>query len=90
MNSILDFPVRELTLYARTLHCLINADMVTLRDVIKHSEYELRKIRNFGRTSLNDLKNCLSEFNLSLRDNRRYHICPHCGNKLGISLTMLK
>jgi len=89
MNNILDMSVKELSIYVRTANCLIDADCKTLRDVVKHSEKELLKLRKFGKLSLVDLKEALAAFNLTLREDGRTYLCPHCGHTLLISVNLI-
>jgi DNA-directed RNA polymerase alpha subunit len=61
-----------LELSIRVFHALQNENLETLGDVCKYSEAELLRIPNFGRKSLNELKEILSFHGLSLAS--RTHI----------------
>lgn len=51
----------------RTLNCLKNENIVTLQDLTDKTEGELLRTPNFGRKSLNELKEVLAEFGYSFR-----------------------
>ena len=46
--------------------CLKNADIKTIGDLVVRSESEMLKTKNFGRKSLNEIKDILAEMGLSL------------------------
>jgi DNA-directed RNA polymerase subunit alpha len=58
--------VDELELSVRSYNCLKNADIKTIGDLVTKSESEMLKTKNFGRKSLNEIKDILAEMNLSL------------------------
>ncbi len=60
-------PVTELELSVRSRKCLQRLGIATLGELIQRSEPELLAIKNFGQTSLNEIKRQLSLFGLSLR-----------------------
>lgn len=64
----LDVCVNELELSVRTLHCFKNEGIRTIRDLVTKSGAELLRAPNFGRKSLNEVKEILSVFGLKLRD----------------------
>jgi DNA-directed RNA polymerase subunit alpha len=57
--------VEELELSVRSYNCLKNADIKTIGDLVQKSEAEMLKTKNFGRKSLNEIKEILSEMGLS-------------------------
>ena len=59
-------PVAELELSVRSSNCLEAAKITTIRDLVVKTEPEMLKFRNFGRKSLNEIKDILSEMGLSL------------------------
>jgi DNA-directed RNA polymerase subunit alpha len=59
-------PVAELDLSVRALHCLEAEEIRTVGDLVAYSPSELLKLRNFGRTSLTEVKEKLDELGLSL------------------------
>ncbi|MEW6734595.1 MAG: DNA-directed RNA polymerase subunit alpha [Acidobacteriota bacterium] len=63
----LDVPIEHLELSVRAYNCLRNADVKTLRELLQKSERELLMTRNFGRKSLNEIKEILSAMGLQLR-----------------------
>jgi DNA-directed RNA polymerase subunit alpha len=58
--------VEELELSVRSYNCLKNADIKTIGDLVTRSEPEMLKTKNFGRKSLNEIKDLLAEMGLSL------------------------
>ena len=64
----LDVYVNELELSVRTLHCFKNDGIRTIRDLVTKSEAEMLRTPNFGRKSLNEVKEILNVFGLKLRD----------------------
>ena len=58
--------VDELELSVRSYNCLKNADIKTIGDLVTKSEMEMLKTKNFGRKSLNEIKDILAEMGLSL------------------------
>jgi DNA-directed RNA polymerase subunit alpha len=63
----LDVPIEHLELSVRAYNCLRNADVKTLRELLQKSERELLMTRNFGRKSLNEIKEILGAMGLQLR-----------------------
>ncbi len=57
--------VDELELSVRSHNCLRSANIKTLADLVRRSEAELLKFRNFGRKSLAELSAIVDELNLS-------------------------
>ncbi len=58
--------VNELELSVRAANCLKNASIKTIADLVQRSESEMLKTKNFGRKSLNEIKEILAEMGLSL------------------------
>ncbi len=58
--------MNELELSVRAANCLKNANIKTISDLVNRSENEMLKTKNFGRKSLNEIKEILSEMGLSL------------------------
>jgi DNA-directed RNA polymerase subunit alpha len=65
-NENLDRSVEELELSVRSYNCLKNANITTIRELVQKSEQEMLKTKNFGRKSLNEIKEILSAMGLSL------------------------
>jgi DNA-directed RNA polymerase subunit alpha len=58
--------IEELELSVRSYNCLKNADIKSIADLVQKSEIEMLKTKNFGRKSLNEIKELLGEMGLSL------------------------
>ncbi|HEY0426843.1 MAG TPA: DNA-directed RNA polymerase subunit alpha [Pyrinomonadaceae bacterium] len=58
-NDLLDRNVDELELSVRSYNCLKNADIRTIRDLIKRSERDMLHTKNFGKKSLTEIKDLL-------------------------------
>ncbi len=65
-NSHLFRKVDELELSVRSANCLKNDDIVYIGDLVQKTEAEMLKTPNFGRKSLNEIKEVLDEMDLSL------------------------
>jgi DNA-directed RNA polymerase subunit alpha len=65
IRGLLKTRVDELELSVRSSNCLRAANIQTLEDLVRRSESEMLKFRNFGRKSLNELNAILSELGLS-------------------------
>jgi len=64
--ELLAKPIEELELSVRSHNCLKNANILTIADLVQRSDVEMLKTRNFGRKSLNEIKEVLHEMNLHL------------------------
>lgn len=62
----LDRSVEELELSVRSYNCLKNANIQTIRELVQRTENEMLKTKNFGRKSLNEIKEILQRMGLSL------------------------
>ncbi len=58
--------IEELELSVRSYNCLKNADIKTIADLVQRTESEMLKTKNFGRKSLNEIKELLAGMGLSL------------------------
>ena len=58
-NDLLDRSVDELELSVRSYNCLKNADIRTIRDLIRRSEKDMLSTKNFGKKSLTEIKDLL-------------------------------
>jgi DNA-directed RNA polymerase subunit alpha len=65
-NENLDKSVDELELSVRSYNCLKNADIRTIRELVQRSEPEMLRTKNFGRKSLNEIKEILASMGLHL------------------------
>ncbi|HKK01970.1 MAG TPA: DNA-directed RNA polymerase subunit alpha, partial [Desulfuromonadales bacterium] len=66
INENLYRSVDELELSVRSANCLKNANIHLIGDLVQRSEAEMLKTQNFGRKSLNEIKDILAEMDLSL------------------------
>jgi len=57
--------VEELELSVRSYNCLKNAEIKTIGELVQKTETEMLKTKNFGRKSLNEIKEILAEMGLS-------------------------
>jgi DNA-directed RNA polymerase subunit alpha len=62
----LNMSLAELNLSVRATNCLESENITTVRDLVSRSEDELLEVRNFGATTLTEVKNKLQEQGLSL------------------------
>ena len=65
-NENLYRSVEELELSVRSANCLKNANILKIYQLVTKSEAEMLKTKNFGRKSLNEIKEVLAEMGLSL------------------------
>ncbi len=65
LQEKLEKSIEELELSVRSFNCLQAAGIKTIRDLVQKSEQEMLKYRNFGRKSLQEIKNILKEMGLS-------------------------
>ena len=66
INEHLDKSVEELELSVRSYNCLKNANIRTIRELVQKTEGEMLKTKNFGRKSLNEIKEILTTMGLGL------------------------
>jgi DNA-directed RNA polymerase subunit alpha len=66
LRKILNMSVNEIELSVRAANCLNNANITTVGQLAMKSEQEMLKYRNFGKKSLNEIKEKLASLNLSL------------------------
>ena len=65
-NENLEKSVEELELSVRSYNCLKNAEIRTISELVQKTEAEMLKTKNFGRKSLNEIKEILTNMGLSL------------------------
>ena len=65
LREKLKLPISVLDPSARAENCLAAANIQTLGDLVRHSEPEILKIKNFGKTSLKEIKKKLSDMGLA-------------------------
>ena len=66
MKKLLNMSVNEIELSVRAANCLNNANITTVGQLAEKSESEMLKYRNFGKKSLNEIKDKLTQLSLSL------------------------
>lgn len=66
INKNLFRSVNELELSVRAANCLKNANIKTIADLVQKTEAEMLKTKNFGKKSLNEIKEILADMGLSL------------------------
>src|ERR1700691_2980693 len=66
MKKLLNMSVNEIELSVRAANCLNNANITTVGQLAMKSEAEMLKYRNFGKKSLNEIKEKLASLGLSL------------------------
>ncbi len=59
--------IDELDLSVRSANCLKNANIHTLRDLVRRSEKDMLETKNFGKKSLEELQELLSRLGSALR-----------------------
>lgn len=66
VNENLLQPIEELNLSVRSANCLQSADLRYVGELVQRSEADLLKTKNFGRKSLNEIKETLQSMGLEL------------------------
>lgn len=66
LRKIFGMSVNEIELSVRAANCLNNANITTVGELIIKTEQEMLKYRNFGKKSLNEIKDKLEQWGLSL------------------------
>jgi DNA-directed RNA polymerase subunit alpha len=66
LKKLLNMSVNEIELSVRAANCLNNANITTVGQLAMKSEQEMLKYRNFGKKSLNEIKDKLSQLGLTL------------------------
>ncbi|ABW66543.1 DNA-directed RNA polymerase subunit alpha [Desulfosudis oleivorans] len=82
-NENLYRSVNELELSVRSSNCLKNAEIDKLYQLVQKTESEMLKTKNFGRKSLNEIKELLAEMGLSLGMDLEGFVPPAEDNKEG-------
>src|SRR5436853_2166745 len=65
LAEMLAKPIEELDLSVRSANCLKNANIRTLGDLVQRTEREMLSTKNFGRKSLDEIKDVLTSLGLS-------------------------
>jgi DNA-directed RNA polymerase subunit alpha len=66
LRKLLNMSVNEIELSVRAANCLNNANITTVGELALKTEQEMLKYRNFGKKSLNEIKDKLETLGLSL------------------------
>ena len=66
LRKLLNMSVNEIELSVRAANCLNNANITTVGELAMKSEQEMLKYRNFGKKSLNEIREKLEQLGLSL------------------------
>ncbi len=66
LMKVLRTPISDFELSVRARNCLSNMDIKSLGDLVSHTEQELLEFKNFGETSLNEIKRVLTQKGLRL------------------------
>jgi DNA-directed RNA polymerase subunit alpha len=66
LKKLLNMSVNEIELSVRAANCLNNANITTVGQLAMKSESEMLKYRNFGKKSLNEIKDKLTALGLAL------------------------
>lgn len=66
LNQLLRIPITDFELSVRARNCLSKMNILSLGDLVKKSEQELLSYKNFGETSLTEIKEILSSKGLRL------------------------
>ena len=66
LNQILRIPITDFELSVRARNCLNKMNILTLGDLVRKTEQELLSYKNFGETSLNEIKEILGSKGLRL------------------------
>ena len=66
LKKLLNMSVKEIELSVRAANCLNNANITTVGQLAMNTEADMLKYRNFGKKSLNEIKEKLLQLGLSL------------------------
>jgi DNA-directed RNA polymerase subunit alpha len=66
-QAVLDRPLSDLNLSVRARKCMVRLGLTVIGDLIRKTADELLECKNFGVTSLNEVREKLTLFNLKLR-----------------------
>ena len=66
LKKLLNMSVNEIELSVRAANCLNNANITTVGQLAQKTEAEMLKYRNFGKKSLNEIKDKLQQLGLGL------------------------
>jgi DNA-directed RNA polymerase subunit alpha len=78
-NAVLEIPISDFELSVRSRNCLKKMNIKNLGDLLRTSEQELLSYKNFGETSLNEIKGLLAQKGLRLGQNLEAGTAPAVG-----------
>ena len=81
MKKLLNMSVNEIELSVRAANCLNNANITTVGQLAQKTEAEMLKYRNFGKKSLNEIKDKLQQLQLGLGHEIRSGPGRHAGER---------
>lgn len=84
-SAVLDMPISDFELSVRSRNCLRQMNIRTLGDLLRTTEPELLSYKNFGETSLNEIKAMLSQKNLRLGQELQPAEQPVCATSVSLS-----
>jgi DNA-directed RNA polymerase subunit alpha len=67
-QKALEMPIEELELSVRAYNCLRRASINNVQDLVNKTENEMRKIRNLGKISLEEVINKVKELGLTFKN----------------------
>ena len=90
VSAHLNRSVEELELSVRSYNCLKNANIQTIGDLVVRSEVDMLKTKNFGRKSLNEIREMLDSMGLALgmRFDEQGRLIPSAGVRVAEAETM--
>ena len=69
-GDVLEKEIEDLELSVRSRNAMMSLGIESLGELVRLSEKDLMKVKNFGQTSMNEVKEKLAEFGLSLAENQ--------------------
>ncbi len=66
-QAVVDRPIADLNLSVRARKCMIRLGLQTISELVRHTGDELLECKNFGVTSLNEVREKLTQNGLKLR-----------------------
>lgn len=66
LDKLLGMSINEIELSVRSANCITSADIKTIGELVQKTDAEMLKYRNFGKKSLNEIKEILQKMGLTL------------------------
>jgi DNA-directed RNA polymerase subunit alpha len=66
-QALLNRPISELNLSVRARKCMVRLGLTSIGELVRKTGDDLLECKNFGVTSLNEVKEKLTQYNLKLR-----------------------